>query len=227
MSADPMLPCAPLEPTPKPVLACDTWHTNGDLIADVARLGWLQADRLTFDPTYGLGNWWTQWQPDAHKFVYRSRLVEHDFDFRRTGYPDGEYEQIAYDPPYVATGGRTTTTMPEFQERYGIGEDCPATPIALQALINAGMDEMIRILAPRGILLVKCQDYVSSGRIWNGTHRTLTHALDFGLEMVDRFERMQKNPRPQPLNRHTGGPSRQVHARRNLSTLFVFRKGRR
>ena len=68
-----------------------------------------------------------------------------------------------------------------------------------------------------GLILVKVQDYISSGKFFPGTHYTLTQALNLGCEIVDRFERTQPHPRPQPPGR------RQVHARRNLSTLFVLR----
>lgn len=48
-----------------------------------------------------------------------------------------------------------------------------------------------------------------------GTHYTLTHALELGLVLVDRFEHIGR-PRPQ-------SQKRQVHARRNLSTQLVLR----
>lgn len=139
-------------------------------------------------------------------------------DFRALPYPDGTFDAIAYDPPYVSVGGRTTTGLPEFHARYGM-EDAPTSPAALQVLINDGLTEMYRLARSGGVVLVKCQDYVSSGKLWIGTHWTLTHALALGFECIDRLEHVT-NPRPQPAGR------RQAHARRNLSTLFVLRKGR-
>ena len=78
---------------------------------------------------------------------------------------------------------------------------------------------MHRVVKPTGIVLVKCQDYISSGKFWAGTHHTLTCALDVGFELIDRLEHYGA-PRPQPPGR------RQVHARRNLATLFVLRRPR-
>lgn len=211
--------------SPPPVLAATAWHTNSDLIADLVRLGYL-ADVKTFDATFGLGNWWKKWRPTdlTTNDIDPSSAAEHHWDFRRIpqGFPI--YQQIAYDPPYVCTGGRKTTTMPEFQARYGIGADSPRTPHDLQDLIQDGLLEMARILMPTGILVVKCQDYISSGKYWPGTHYTLEYGLSLGLELVDRLERIQANPRPQPKNRHNGQPTIQRHSRRNLSTAFVFRK---
>ncbi len=97
-------------------------------------------------------------------------------------------------------------------DRYGQHE-APKTPAELQRLIVDGFDEALRI--SRRLVLVKCMDYVSSGRVWLGAHWMLTHALGRGCEMVDRFEHVGE-PGPQPSGR------REVHARRNASTLFVF-----
>ena len=48
-----------------PVMAAGTWTSNADLIADCARLGYLQKDFRTIDPTWGGGKFWTTWQPDV------------------------------------------------------------------------------------------------------------------------------------------------------------------
>lgn len=194
------------------VIAAHRWPSNAELIEDCARLGYLKDEWTVLDPTFGRGVWWKRWQPNL--------LIAHDqaidgTDFRSLAYPDGFFDAVAYDPPYVCKGGRATTTMPEFQERYGM-TDAPSSPAELQALINDGLTEMRRVVRVGGMVLVKCQDYVSSGRLWPGTHLTLTHALTLGFHLIDRLEHIG-SPRPQP------GGRRQVHARRNLSTLFVLR----
>lgn len=204
-----------------PILAADHWATNADLIADVHRLGHLNDNWLTLDPTYGRGLWWTKWRP--------ARLVAHDLDparapdgpadFTRLPYRGGCFGAVAFDPPYVSVGGRRTTGMSDLHNRYGLS-DAPKSPAGLQELINAGLDECNRVLRPGGVLLVKCQDYISSGKLWTGTHHTLSHALSLGMGLVDRLEHLG-GVRPQPPGR------RQVHARRNLSTLFVLRTPRR
>jgi len=202
---------------PAPVLAAGRWPTNAELIADVARLGYVSTMSLTFDATYGRGVWWKAFRP--------VRLVTNDIDpeseaeyaddFRATRWPDSYFDVVAYDPPYVSVGGRSTTTLPDLHARYGL-TDAPRTPLELQRdVVDRGLDEAQRITS--GLVLVKCQDYVTSGRLVLGTHWTLTHALSLGMSLVDRFEHVT-HVRPQPAGR------RQVHARRNLSTLFVLRK---
>ncbi len=156
-----------------PVLAAGAWPTNADLIADVARLGYLRKDWRTFDPTYGRGVWWEKWRLD--ELVIYLRDIDGS-DFRDLPEPADSFDAVAYDPPYVCVGGRKTSTLPDFQNRYGL-DDAPRTPAGVQALIEEGLD------------------------------------------LVDRFEHVTKI-RPQPPGR------RQVHARRNLSTLFILRKAR-
>lgn len=196
------------------VLAADRWATNADLIADCFKLGHLK-DELTLDPTYGKGNWWKTWRP--------TDLVKHDAildgsDFRNLPYSDETFPQIAYDPPYVSVGGRASSGVQGMYAAYGL-LGAPNSPRELQEVINDGLMEMFRLAEPGGRILVKCQDYVSSGKLWLGTYLTLDWALALGLECIDRMEHIG-NPRPQPAR------SRQIHARRNLSTLFVFKKGK-
>ena len=194
------------------VLAATAWATNAHMIEDCVRLGYLDKDWRTLDPTYGKGTWWKRWRPDS--------LVEHDLaldgvDFRDLPHIDGTFDAEAFDPPYVSVGGRKTSTLPGYHDRYGL-TDAPKSPAGVQEVINAGLAECARVLRRRGFLIVKCQDYISSGKLQPGTHWTLTTALGLGLEYFDRLEHVAVKSRPQP------GGRRQVHARRNLSTLLVF-----
>jgi hypothetical protein len=202
-----------------PVLAANNWPTNGDLIADLFRLRYVELGDSVLDATYGRGLWWTKYRPG---FMVTNDIVEQRaefyFDFRTL--PEewaNRFDLVAYDPPYVCVGGRTTTGIPDLHDRYGL-TDAPKTPRDLQKLMDHGLTEMKRVTRPGGLILMKCQDYISSGKLWAGTYRSQRWAEIIGLELVDRFEHIG-HARPQPPGR------RQVHARRNLSTLFVFRKG--
>lgn len=207
------------------VLAAHRWANNGALIADVARL-YLDRSMVALDPTWGRGLWWTEWRPDD--------LATHDWkidkvDFRKLPEDDATFDLVAFDPPYVCTGGRKTSTIGDFNDRYGL-RDAPKTPAALQAHNDDGLAEVHRVLRPKGWALVKCCDYISSGRLFPGTHHTLTAAFDLGFELVDRFEHIG-HVRAQPANRTRlvkgeRVASGQQHSRRNLSTLLVLRKRR-
>lgn len=207
-----------------PVLAAATWQTNAHLIEDMARLGYLRDTDHVLDPTYGRGVWWQRWRPE--------RLTAHDLDptkapngpmdFTALNYPDGTFDAVTFDPPYMAPGGRKTTSTGDFNDRFGL-HTTPARPDSNQVLINDGIAEANRVVRRGGIVLVKCMDYINGGQLWMGTHHTLTHALELGMAVVDRLEHVGR-PGPQPTVNLDGSPRRQLHARRNLSTLFVLRR---
>jgi SAM-dependent methyltransferase len=224
-------PVADLEAT-QPVMAASRWKSNADLIADVARLGYLRPEWRVLDPTWGRGKWWSKWRPlelvatDLRPANELGAPFTGGVDFRHLPFPSASFDAVTFDPPYVSVGGRSSTGMPDFHDRYGM-TDAPSSPAQVQELINAGMAECRRVVRPGGTLLVKTQDYVSSGKLWPGTHHTLSAAFELELELVDRLEHISR-PRPQPPRSLADGtPAPQRHARRNLSTLFVLRRPRR
>ena len=197
----------------EPVLAATAWPTNADMIVDMHRLGYLRDDDMVIDPTYGRGLWWTQWRPKA---LTCHDLAEDGVDFRDLPYEDGVFDAAAYDPPYISPGGRSTTGIPDMFDRYGL-TDAPTSPARTQMLIDAGLAEVARVVRPKGLILAKCQSYISSGKLWLGDYHTITAGLAIGLTLYDRLEHIS-GVRPQPPGR------RQMHARRNHSTLLVFQR---
>ena len=202
------------------VLAATAWPTNADMILDLVRLGYLIETDRVLDPTHGLGRWWTKWRPHhlVTSDVDPNKEAQSTADFRDLPFPAESFDVVAYDPPYVCVGGRKTTGIPGMFDRYGL-TNAPTTPARLQRLVNDGLIECHRVVRRRGLILAKCQDYVWGGRLWIGTHHTLTTALSLGMELVDRLEHLS-GVRPQP------GGRRQVHARRNFSTMLVLRRMR-
>lgn len=198
------------------VLAAGNWKTNADLIADVAKLGYLNGHVL--DPTYGRGVWWRRFRPTpltACDLKEAKSPFGKAVDFRDLPFKDNTFDAAAFDPPYMAPGGRSTSTADEFNDRFGT-HTTPKTPQENQVMINAGLSEMNRVVRKNGFVLVKCMDYISSGKLFMGTYFTIHHAHTLGMEVVERFEHVG-NPGMQPSGR------RQVHARRNLSTLLVLK----
>jgi hypothetical protein len=134
------------------------------LIATVARLGYLGGpDSTVLDMTYGRGSFWTRYRPaglltnDLH-----TSGVDARFDFREMPLRDASVPVALFDPPYISTGNRETSSVDDLYDRFGLGELKGWR--AIRALIDAGLAECERALAPRGYLLVKCMDYVESGR---------------------------------------------------------------
>lgn len=187
---------------------------NGPLIRAAATL-WIKPDDVVVDVTYGRGKFWTDYRPVG--------LITHDLgadgvDFRHLPEADSSVDVVVFDPPYIAQGGRDTSTLPDFLDRYGL-VDVPATSGELLDLIAAGIVEAARVLAPQGRLLVKCMDYITGGELILGRHHVVTTALAAGLTQVDEFIHVSGTG-PQPAGR------RQLHSRRAHTFLCVFHNGR-
>jgi hypothetical protein len=195
--------------------------TNGPLIAAAATL-WIEDTDLVVDMTYGRGLFWTKYRP--------AQLVGHDLitdgvDFRHLPEADGTVDVAVFDPPYVSMGGRDTSTAHDLTGRYGLLA-APSSPAELAVLIADGIREANRVLKPRGRLMVKCMDYVSSGGLFLGRHNVVCNALDLGMRQVDEFVH-HSGVGPQPTENLDGTPRKQYHARRAHSFLCVFQKPRR
>ncbi len=188
--------------------------SNGALIARVARLGYLgEPDDIVLDVTYGRGLWWTRYRP--------ARLIEGVGDFRDRPEVDDSVQVVCFDPPYISTGNRSTSSIDDFYDRYGLGEVNGWQKI--RQLIDDGLAECARILATRGYLLVKCMDYVESGhKVWNTFH-VVTEGERLGLRLVDRFHHLTGGG-PQVTVNLDGSPREQRHAREVTSMLLVFTK---
>ena len=211
------------------VLEAQEWENNSDLISAVfdihvwpKKWSYVGGGPAVMDVTYGRGLWWKWQAPGLMAMEFTSHDMKHDgVDFTNLPEPDESMDVIAFDPDYVAPGGRDTSTITEFNDRYGLN-DPYESPASLQAHINQGLSECARVLRPQGILMVKCATYISSGKPWLGEYHTIGHGLEIGLKVEDIFVHISGTG-PQPKRE-----GRQKHARSNSSRLIVFRKpGRR
>jgi hypothetical protein len=185
--------------------------SNGVLIATIARRLDYLAGAPVLDLTYGRGAWWTRYRPNE--------LLIFDGDFTDTGIIDNAIPVICFDPPYISTGSKATSTIPDFYDRYGVGELSGWQ--AIRKLMEAGLDECARILTPGGRVLMKCMNYVESGRrVWN-VHHFATYQRQ--LRLVDEFVHVTGGG-AQPSTNLDGSPRRQKHARQVHSNLLVFTK---
>lgn len=209
-------------------LECQTWATNSELIEAVFDIHVWPKKWATYpahpdvlDVTYGRGIWWNWVTPLAPMRFTSHDLRQDGVDYRMLPEADQCMDVVAFDPDYIAPGGRKTSTIGEFNDRYGLARDYES-PAALQASINAGVWECTRVLRPQGILLVKCTNYISSGKVWLGEYHTIESGINAGLVVEDIAVHVGA-PGPQPKR-----DTRQQHLRSNSSRLIVFRKpGRR
>lgn len=170
------------------VLSVVTARTNAELIEYIAPL-WIPEDALTLDATYGKGNWWTRFKP---KMLYTNDIDPGSPAFDRYDFRDlprlwgDRFDVIAFDPDYIAKGGRDTSGIAEFDQAFGLDKPYES-PAALFYTNSLGIREAARCLSPGGVLLVKCMDYISSGRYVSGYAWAKDTAAAVALELVDVF----------------------------------------
>lgn len=214
------------------ILAAKAWTSNAELIVDVAALGYIHGKVI--DLTYGRGTWWKLFTPADFitNDLKKTALTDFHEDFTDTYWPDGTFDTVADDPPYKLNG----TPDPLVDERYGV-EEAKKWQTRMQ-LIFESVDEGARILAPRGHLLVKCQDQVVCGHVVWQTVEIKERAEKHGLVLVDRFDLLGKHRvQPERTRKHrackgtgctacTDGrvASKQQHAHGRPSTLLVFER---
>jgi site-specific DNA-cytosine methylase len=190
------------------VRAIGEWATNADLIADVARLGYL--DGTVLDATYGAGTFWKVWRPDQLVTNDRWKPADRSDDYRALPWERESFDSVVFDPPYKLNG---TPALAEQDARYGTVARTSRAEVLED--IRRGALECFRVC--RRFLLVKCQDQVEGGQVRWQTDMVTRTIEDVSGRKVDRFD-FVSNGRPQPPGR------RQLTARRNHSTLLVFGK---
>lgn len=208
-------------------LEVQRWKTNSELIQAAFELHvngkkWalVEGGPVVMDVTFGRGTWWHWRRPEMQMRFIAHDLKVNGVDFRWLPESDESVDVVAYDPPYVSQGGRSTSTIPERNDRYGLDSQYES-PESLQRYINDGLSECVRVLRPQGLVLAKTMNYISSGKLWLGEHHTITHGLSLGLVVEDIAVHLG-DPGPQPKR------DVQKHLRSNSSRLVVFRKlGRR
>lgn len=195
------------------IKAATKWKSNAELIEACAELGYLQKDWMVLDPTYGKGTFWKKWRPNglvAHDIDPKKSPHNLSVDFTDLPYGPKEFDAVVFDAPFKLNGKSVLTS----DGRYGV--DVPMRWQERHNLMRAGMLECIRVLKPKGFLLMKCQDQVSSGKVRWQTMEFTAFGESNGLELVDMLHLLGGRPQP--------GGRRQVHARRNLSTMLILRK---
>jgi hypothetical protein len=188
-----------------PVLAIGAWRNNGELIADVARLGYL--DGSVLDATFGEGKFWTEYRPEVLVTNDLHKPADLRVDFRALPFPADTFDAVAFDPPYRLSGRRD---LGEFDDRYGT--DKGKTTAEVLDDLCSGAVECYRVA--RRHLLVKCQDQTANGRRQRQADLVTRAVKEAGGGKLERFDLIH-TPRPQRS---------QKTARSNSSQLLVFDK---
>lgn len=187
---------------------------NDVLVADVAKL-FIPHGAVVADVTYGKGGFWKQ--VDTSRFELRATDLMTGVDFRHLPYDSSSIDVVVLDPPYIYNPKGTVKDSISGVYQVNESQASIATTDAVIDLYEAGMREAWRVLKPEGLLWVKCQDGIESGKPrWN--HVTLAMVgRNLGFHMRDLFVLVQPS-RPTIRWPH------QLHARKNHSYLWVMEK---
>lgn len=189
--------------------------TNADIFPDVLEL-YAPAGSKIVDLTYGKGVFWKNVDKSKYNLVTNDLVTEadHHCDFRNTPFPDNDFDMAILDPPYMHSSGSIKESI----------ASCYANNTSVRLrnqkevrqLYFDGIAEARRILKKGGILAIKCQDMIESGK-QNWNHVQFMNAE--GFECEDLFVLVQSTiPARDPKW------SKQYHARRNHSFFVILRK---
>jgi tRNA G10 N-methylase Trm11 len=179
---------------------------------------------IEVDPTYSVGNFYKN--TGIEKPKYRFDLfpqIEGVEEANAEDLPldDQSINTIMFDPPFLATKGKSLTESNESNKivkRFG---SYPTEKELHQFYVNA-LKEFYRILKPKGILIFKCQDKVSSGKQYFSHNFIIDKAQEMGYYTKDLFILLAKNRLVAKWQLKN-----QKNARKFHSYFLVFEKSKR
>lgn len=181
---------------------------------------------IVADVTYGKGCFWNT-MPKG-RYNVRATDIKDGVDCRKLPYGNGEIDCLVLDPPYIEGFYRRHTahlagtgSHANMRNYYGNHEATRITAKwhgAVREMYLESAKEAYRVLRPKGIFVVKCQDEVSANKQWLTHVEIINDCAELGYYAKDLFVVVRTN-RPICSKIHM-----QAHARKNHSYFLVFEK---
>ena len=187
-------------------------YNQHDIIRWITELH-LGGQRIDLDPTYSKGQFYKPddiEQPDERSDLHPQDELTNEWDCRSLPHADGVLDSIMFDPPFLVRAGKNSRMKARFGGFDSIEE---AWQMYEEAII-----EFARILKSKGILIIKMQNLVNSGRQHWSVDQVNGAANRDGFTKLDEFILLAKNRMEQP------GKYTQRHARKFHSYFLVFKK---
>ena len=186
---------------------------NCDIFPDVLSMYAKQGDTIA-DVTYGTGKFWKNIDQSHYK-ILKSDIVN-GIDFRKLPYSNDAVDMVVLDPPYIYNPKKTVKSSISNTYNINLTDDLRTNEDVMN-LYEEGIIEAKRVLKPKGVLVLKCQDIIQSNR-QNWNHIEIYNiATVNGFYGEDLFVLVQSTI---PCQRW----KIQRHARKNHSYFWVFRK---
>lgn len=181
----------------------------------------LDGQWIECDPCYGAGNFYKPEDIQQPRYIYdinsysaTSRDIEVKqmplhIDCRDMPLADGSVTSLIFDPPFLQTTGKGSI----IKDRFG----SYATMQELWEMYRDAIEEFSRVLRVGGILIVKMQNTVMSGKQWWNVDYINRLCLS-GYDKVDEFVLLAKHRMPQH------NMISQRHARKYHCFFTVYRR---
>jgi hypothetical protein len=223
----------PYEHTPSLVGHLDS---NAELIHAVAQL-YIPDGANVLDLTIGKGAFWklvdltrfTLYGNDLKRYTDRElagfqqmgvHQILHE-SYYGTRWAPHQFDVTVFDPPYRSGGSTSHEAMVETYGLTHLDTDDTKSGHGNASKVwdeyMLGLNEAWRVTMPKGFILIKCQDFVESGRQHWFHVELYRWAVDQGAKVKDLFTLTQTR---RPMMRHKS----QHHARKNVSYLWVIQK---
>ncbi|MCK5023830.1 MAG: hypothetical protein KAS04_06650 [Candidatus Aenigmarchaeota archaeon] len=172
----------------------------------------LDGNDIQWDATYGNGSFYKK---GINRPVHCSDISpKYDFvskvDCRDTAFFDGLLGNIMFDPPFLMTTGKGSIIKDRFGS-YSSMED-------LYHMYHDSVKEFNRVLKTKGILIIKMQNTVMSGKQWWSVNQIEGFCFHNGFAKIDEFVLLAKHR----MGQHN--LKKQRHARKYHCYFLVFKK---
>lgn len=179
---------------------------NADLISNVWSLYKPEIMSVIADVTYGKGVFWKN--IDLSGYEFRPSDLMTAVDFRNLPYEDNEIDLLVLDPPYMHGGITVKESINSCYRNQNTSHE------SVFRLYAGGILEAARVLKKGGMIWIKTQDEIESGK-QRFTSREIMDFLELsGFLVVDLFVLVQQSI---PAMRE----QYQKSARKNHSYLIV------
>ncbi len=197
-----------------------TGYDQHKIIKDILKLH-VPSGIIDCDPTYGRGNFYKKGiSPPKLKFDIKpinNTIVKASSD--NLPIKDGSLNCIMFDPPFLATTGKSLNSPGiknnVINKRFGVLK----TEKDLYSFYTHSLIEFYRVLLPKGVLIFKCQDKVSSGKQYFSHVFVMNEAVNAGFYPKDLFVLVAKNRLVANWQKKN-----QKHARKYHAYFWVFEK---
>jgi len=194
-------------------------YDQSEIIRNILMLH-VPGGKIDCDPTYSTGAFYNGTGIEVPELRFDIKPQAEGViqaDARHLPLEDESFSCMMFDPPFLATTGKSLTEGQGniINRRFGVFPD----EQSLHRFYVEAMVEAHRVLKPQGILIFKCQDKVSSGKQYWSHCFIMNEAVKIGFYPKDLFILLAKNRLVADWQARN-----QQHARKFCSFFWTFQK---